>query len=114
MRLRMKFRNVERVLGVATLVLGITATAISYHAQVREEHSTSCQTQVNQEFLTVIKERGAIGNANTENINSLIQEVFTKGSTQQQIQNDYAKYLTELAVINGDLKRDTYPDIGSC
>lgn len=112
--MRKSLRGVERWAGFVALVLGAVSTGFAVYTQAHAEDQVKCQSAINQEFLTILKERAAIGNENTANINNLIQEVFTPGITSEQAEKDYQNYLTELAKINGDLKHATYPEIGNC
>lgn len=113
--MRIKLRAVEIVVGGAALALGITGTIFSYNTQTQDKNQVSCQTRINQEFLTVLKERATIGNENTENLNNFIVSFINSANyTKAQDAAVIKTYLTELATINGDLKNATYPDIGHC
>ena len=111
----MKFLTYQKFLGAIALVLGLTATALSYHTQINDDRRNSCQTKINQEFLATLKERATINNNNTNNINGFVVALINSASyTKAQDAAVIKAYLTELATINGDLKAATYPDIGNC
>jgi len=111
--MQLTVHNAQRFVGWFAVAIAFGSAAIGYYGQQDSNNRAACQTRINQEFLAVIKERAKVGNANTKNINDLIQEVFSTKDPKVALA-DYQKYLKELAVINGELQRDTFPDIGSC
>lgn len=112
--MRTSLRHVERWAGFIALFFGALSTVFAMYAQLRVGHQANCQSAINKTFLVILKERAAIANENTSNINNLIQEVFTPGITPAEAETDYKSYLTELAKINDDLQHATYPKIGDC
>lgn len=111
--MRMSAHNAQRYVGVLALILAIFVAVNGYVAQQDDNNRAACQTRVNQEFLTVIKQRAALNTSATANIDKLIVAVFAD-KTPQQAQADYKKYLAELDTINGELKRATFPSVGNC
>lgn len=111
--MRVTVSNAQRFVGWFAVALAITVAALGYVSQQNDNNRAACQTRVNQEFLAVIKQRAALSTESTANIDALIVSVFAD-KTPQQAQADYAKYKARLDTINGELKRATFPSIGSC
>jgi hypothetical protein len=110
-----KFRKFERPMGVVALALGVFSTAFTTYTQVTDAHQVSCQSDINQEFLTTLKTRASIGNENTKNINDfIIALINSKNNTPAEDQAVINSYLAKLAEINAELAKATYPDIPSC
>lgn len=103
----------EKVAGYIALILGAVSFSFGLYQQVQLSDKTTCQTAINQEFLATLKERGAIGKENTDNINTLIKDVFSTKDPKVALK-DYQDYLTELDTINGELGKATYPNFSSC
>lgn len=112
-RLRNTLRKMERPAGALALILGLTGTGVSIYTQVHESSYVTCQSGINQEFLAVLKQRAAVSTDSTSTINNLIIGVFSS-KTPAEAQAEYKKYLTELAKVDGELRKLTYPDLGSC
>lgn len=104
---------VENVAGYAALFLAVLSVGAGMWTQVQISDKSSCQTAINQEFLTTLKQRATIWKENTDSINNLIKGVFNTKDPKVALQ-DYQNYLTELDTINGELGKATYPDFGSC
>lgn len=102
-----------KVAGYIALVLGAISFSFGLWQQVQLSDKTSCQTAINQEFLATLKQRAAIGKENTDNINTLIKDVFSTKDPKVALK-DYQDYLTELDNINGELGKAAYPNFGSC
>lgn len=102
-------------MGILVLLLALASLGWSTYTQVRYSAVTACQTRINQDFLSIIKERSQLSNENTTNINKLIVELFDSAkNTPAQDTAEEKAFLTELDKVNGELQRTTYPDIGDC
>lgn len=113
--MRMTAQKAQRYIGVVALLLALFAGVDSYVGQQDDNNRSACQTRVNQDFLAVIKERATISNENTANLNDFVVAfLHSKSNTPAQDQVIINKYLTELARINGELQRATFPSIGNC
>lgn len=120
--LRTAFARVERTVSMIAVLLAVVAGILSVVTNVevtdqRNENAAKvvCQTAINQEFLSVIKTRGSIGNENVANLNNFVVAfINSKNNTPAQDQKVITTYLTELAKINGELAKATYPSIGDC
>lgn len=113
--MRITAQRFQRYIGWVALVLAIGVAVNSSVGQQEDNNRAACQTRVNQEFLAVIKERAEINNENTDNLNNFVVAfLHSKNNTPAQDQEVINTYLTELAKINGELKRATFPSIGSC
>jgi hypothetical protein len=120
--MRVTVHRFQQYVGWFAVVLAVAVGIYGYVDQTQRNNlanrvaaQSTCQTKVNQEFLAVIKERAAIGNENTANINAFVVAVInSKNYTPAQDAKAISVYLTELAKINGELSRATFPAIGSC
>lgn len=112
---RMNLRRLERSVGAVALVFGLTGTGWSVYTQNQDSSQVSCQTRINQKFEEIITARSSLTNENTQNVNDFIVALLnSKSSTPEQNQKVIAHYLTELAKVNNELKRTTFPTIGTC
>ena len=120
--LRTAFTRVERAVSVIAVLLAVVAGILSVVTNVevtdqRNENAAkvACQTEINKEFLATIKERAVLSTENTKNLNDLVvASIKAKGNTAAQDQQIVSAYLTELAKLNGELAKATYPSIGDC
>lgn len=103
----------EKVAGYIALTLGAVSFAMGLYVGFRTQAEARCQTNINQEFLATLKQRAAIGKENTDNINTLIKDVFSTKDPKVAM-HYYQDYLTELDTINGELGKATYPNFTSC
>jgi hypothetical protein len=120
--MRVTVQNAQRYIGWLALFLAVAVAVLGFVDQTERTNlanrvaaQSACQTKVNQEFLAVIKDRANISNENTANLNNFIVAfLHSKNNTPAQDTAVIDAYLTELAKINGELKRATFPSIGSC
>lgn len=120
--LRTAFARIERTVSVVAVILAVFAGVMSTvtNIEVTDQRNqdaarVACQTAINQEFLSVIRTRGSIGNENVANLNDFVVAfINSKNNTPAQDQKVITTYLTELAKINGELAKATYPSIGDC
>lgn len=111
----MNLRTVERSVGAIALVLGFIATGVSTYTQIHENHQAACYNRIDQEFLSVIKQRSAVQNENTANLNYFVEQAIESPKyTQAQKEAFIHTYLTELAKINGELRSLTFPNFNGC
>ena len=103
----------ERGAGLIALALAAFSVAAGLYTQWQISEKSSCQYNINQQFLATIKQRAEIGNESTANINNLIKGVFSTKDPKVALQ-DYQTYLTRLDTINGELGKATFPDLGAC
>lgn len=103
----------ERLAGIVALLMATVSFSLSIYQQAQEGSRTLCQFTINQQFLATLKQRAVIGKDNTDNINTLIREVFSTKDPKVALQ-DYQNYLTRLESINGELSKATYPNFSSC
>jgi hypothetical protein len=106
-------RYVALGLAVVSFGIGLWTSREQYLDSSRSKATTECQTRINQQFLSVLKERARLGQENSTNINNLVKAVFTAKDSKTAMA-DYQRYLTELDRINGETQRATYPDLQSC
>ena len=111
--MRVTADKAQRYVAWLAVLLVIVVAVFGYIGQNRDNDRAACQTRVNQEFLTIIKQRAALSTESTGTIDNLIVSVFAD-KTPAQAQADYQKFVKELETVNGELKRATFPSVGSC
>lgn len=95
---------------VAVVVIALITVAQTAWFSYEQRQEAACQTQINRQFLDVIKERSETNESDRENVAKMVEDIV-KAKSGKETRKALDRYLTTKQQIDAKRERLPYPDV---
>jgi hypothetical protein len=103
-----------KLVGIFVIVVTLFALAQLLYFTHQQGQITQCQADVNQQFLTTIKERAAINDGDRDTVRNLVAALVSHPNDQAAAIQAINTYDTENKKLDQERAKFQYPELNKC